>query len=138
MSLVTERQALEGRFQTLWAASAYSSLKVGYSGHDFKFVKDTSSVRIRIADGEAEQKTMGDPGNNLVRNVGVLFAQIATPGGQGDNLSREIEETIMGFFRNQYFSGIRCRIPYVMSRDEEAPFLISTVCVPFERDEYNG
>lgn len=138
MSLQTERAGLEGRFQTLWAGSAYSALKVGYDGHDFKFVKGVTSVRLRIADGEAEQKSMGDPGNNLVRHVGVLFVQIATPGGEGTQLSRDIEETVSGFFRNQYFSGIRCRIPYIMSRDEEAPFLISTVCVPFERDEYNG
>jgi hypothetical protein len=138
MSLETERQALEGRFKTLWAASAFSAYAVGYDGHEFTFAKGTTSVRLRIADGEAEQKTMGDPGNNLVRNVGVLFVQVATPGGRGTSLSRTIEETIIGFFRNQFFNGIRCRIPYLMSRDEEAPFLISTVCVPFERDEYNG
>ena len=129
---------IEGRFQTLWAASAYAAYKVGYSGHTFKFVKDTVSARLRIANGEGEQKSLGSPGTNLVRNVGVLFVQVAAPGGQGESLSRQIEEVIMGFFRNQYFSGIRCRVPYIMSRDEEPPFLISSVAIPFERDEYNG
>ncbi|TBE67419.1 phage tail terminator-like protein [Rhizobium ruizarguesonis] len=138
MSLETERAAIEGRFATLWAASAYAALKVGYDGHKFKFVTDATSVRLRIADGSAEQISFGDPGNNLVRHVGVLFVQIATPGGVGTATVRAIEETIEGFFRNQTFNGVRCRIPYILGRDEEPPFLLSTVAIPFERDEHNG
>lgn len=138
MSLETERQALEGRFATLWAASAYSALKVGYDGHKFDFIKDTTSVRLRIADGKAEQISFGDPGNNLVRHVGVLMVQIATPGGAGTAALRPIEETIMGFYRNQTFGGVRCRIPYILGRDENPPFLLSTVAIPFERDEHNA
>ena len=138
MSYETAREALEGRFETLWEASAYAAFKVGYSEHTFSFVPNTTSVRLKIADGEAQQKTMGDPGNNLVRYVGMLFIQIAMPGGAGSTAVRPIEDTILGFYRNQTFGGVRCRIPYVMSRDEDTPFLISTIAVPFERDEYHG
>ncbi|MBX5238624.1 hypothetical protein [Rhizobium sp. NLR22b] len=138
MSLETERAAIEGRFKTLWAASAYAALKVGYDGHKFDFVSGQTSVRLRIADGDAEQISFGNPGANLVRHVGVIFFQIATPGGVGTATVRPIEETLMGFFRNVTFGGVRCRIPYLMGREEEPPFLISTVACPFERDEYNA
>lgn len=138
MSLETERQAIEGRFQTAWAASAYAALKVGYDGHKFEFVKDTTSVRLTIRDGEAQQISFGNPGTNLVRNVGVILIQIATPGGDGTATVRPIEDFVMTVFRNQTFGGVRCRIPYLIGRDEQPPFLVSTVVIPFERDEYNG
>lgn len=137
MSLVSERAALEDRFKTAWD-SAHASMKVGYDGHTFEFVKGTTSVRLRIADGDAQQISMGDPGNNLVRNIGVLFVQIATPGGVGTATVRPLEDEVMTLYRNQTFGGVRCRIPYLMDRVEEPPFLISTIAIPFERDEHNG
>ncbi|ASY62527.1 hypothetical protein SJ05684_c10700 [Sinorhizobium sojae CCBAU 05684] len=138
MTLETERSAIESRFATQWAASAYSALKVGYDGQKFEFVANTTSVRMRIADGAAEQISFGSPGTNLIRNVGVILFQIATPGGVGTATLRPIEETIMGFFRNVTFGGVRCRVPYVIGREDEPPFLLSTIACPFERDEYNG
>ena len=138
MSAETERQAIEGRFKTLWAASAYAALKVGYDGHKFEFIASQTSVRLTIADGEASQISFGNPGTNLIRHVGMIFCQIAAPGGAGTAAVRPIEDAIMGFFRNQTFGGVRCRVPYIMNRDQEPPFLVSTVACPFERDEYNG
>lgn len=138
MSYASEREALQGHFKTQWAASAYAAYSVGYDKHSFEFVKDSISVRLSITDGEAQQKSMGDPGNNLVRHVGVLMTQIAVPGGKGSGTVNPIEDVICAMFRNQTIGGVRCRLPYVLSRDEDPPFLISTVVVPFERDEYNG
>lgn len=137
MSLETERQAIEGRFKTAWDVS-HPTMKVGYDGHKFDFVKDTTSIRMKIADGNAEQISFGDPGNNLVRHVGVILIQIAAPGGEGTADVRPIEDEIMDLYRNQTFGGVRCRIPYIMGRDEQPPFLLSTVAIPFERDEHNG
>lgn len=137
MSLETERAALEGRFKTAWDSS-HPTMKVGYDGHEFDLVRDTTQVRLRIGDGKAEQISFGDPGNNLVRNSGVFFVQFIMPGGAGTANVRTLEDEVMDLYRNETFGGVRCRIPYVMSRDEEPPFLISTVAIPFERDEYNG
>jgi hypothetical protein len=137
MSLETERAALEGRFKTAWD-STHPTMKVGYDGHTFEFVRNTTSIRLKIADGEAQQISFGDPGNNLVRNVGILLVQIATPGGAGTAGIRALEDEVMDLYRNQTFGGVRCRIPYPMGRDEEPPFLVSTICIPFERDEHNG
>lgn len=138
MSYETERQAIEGRFKTEWAASAYAALKVGYDGHKFDFIQNTSQVRLTILDGNAEQISFGNPGTNLVRHIGVIMAQIAVPAGAGTVAIRPIADAVMTIFRNQTFSGVRCRIPYVMNREEEPPFLIWTIACPFERDEHNG
>jgi len=137
MTLETERIAIEGRFKTAWD-SAYASMKVGYDGHKFEFVRDTSSVRLSILDGDAQQISFGSPGTNLVRHVGVIMIEIAAPGGAGSITIRPIADAAMTVFRNVTFGGVRCRIPYVMSRQEEPPFLIWSIACPFERDEFNA
>jgi hypothetical protein len=137
MTYETERAAIEGRFKTAWDA-AYAAMKVGYDGQKFEFIRDTNSVRLTILDGNAEQISFGNPGTNLVRHVGVIMIQIAVPGGAGTVAIRPIADAAMTIFRNQTFGGVRCRIPYVLSRDEEPPFLIWTIACPFERDEHNG
>lgn len=136
MSYETERNAINDRFKTAWA-SAYPSMKVGYDGHKFEF-ETPSSVRMVIADGDAQQISFGSPGTNLVRHVGVIMIQIAVTGGAGTATIRPIVDAAMTVFRNVTFGGVRCRIPYVMDRKEEPPFLIWTIACPFERDEHNG
>lgn len=136
MSLSSERAAIEGRFKTQLAASAYSSWAVGYDAHDFK--AQVNSFRLTIQSGGAENESMGAPGSNMVRHAGAIMIQIFTNGGTGSETARGAAEAVMGFFRNQLFGGVRCRAPYVSGTSDAEGFYTMTVAVPFERDEFNG
>ena len=138
MTLETERIAIEGRFQTLWVegSPAAAITPVGYSSQPF--TPTASSVRLTIRDGMAEAQSIGSPGTNLVRNVGIIIIQIFVAGGAGEATMRPLAETAQGIFRNVVFGGIRCRVPYVSGMTEEPPFLIWNIVAPFVRDELNG
>lgn len=138
MSFASERAAIEGRFKTLWVTGSPSAARtpIGYDGHPF--TPTINSIRLTIRNGGAEQMSMGDPGNNIARNVGVIFLEIYTEGGKGSATSRAYEDLIWPIFINKVFDGIRCRIPYISGQREEVPFLVRTMAVPFERDEYNS
>jgi len=138
LSFSAERSAIEGRFQTLWVSGSPAAARtpVGYDGHPF--TPANNSIRLTIRNGGAEQMSMGDPGNNLVRNVGVIFLEVYTEGGKGSTASRVYEDLIVPIFINKVFDGVRCRVPYLSGEREEVPFLVRTMAVPFERDELIG
>jgi hypothetical protein len=141
MTLETERIAIEGRCQTLWLnddSPPTALTPIGFSSHKFEPTEAGNSARLTIRNGVATAESIGSPGTNLVRNIGVIMIQIFVPGGGGEATVRPLAETAMGIFRNVTFGGITCWVPYVSSQMEDAPFLIWTVVAPFKRDELNG
>ncbi|MDH3579975.1 MAG: DUF4128 domain-containing protein [Hyphomicrobiales bacterium] len=134
MTLTTEYDAIEARFDTQWAGAT----PVGYSGQEFTPTAAGNSVRLTVMSGGADQMSAGDPGNNVVRHVGLIVIEIFVPGGDGEVAVRPLADNAMDIFRNQIFGGVRCRVPYVSAHREEPPFLIWNVICPFERDEFNG
>lgn len=140
MTLETERSAIEGRWATNWVTGSPSAARTptGYGRHKFTPTASGNSVRLTILSGAADTISAGDPGNNTVRNVGLILIEIFVPGGAGEATIRPLADAAMEIFRNAYFSGIRCRTPYVQAIREEPPFLTWVVAVPFERDELNG
>lgn len=140
MSLDSERSAIEARWKTLWVTGSPSAARTetGYSGHGFEPARGTNSVRLTIRSGAAEQMSMGDPGNNVVRHAGVIFIEIFVPGNAGEAAIRPLADAAMDIFRNEVFGGVRCRVPYVSGQRDQEPFLVWTIAVPFERDETNG
>lgn len=138
MSYASERAAIEGRFQTLWVTGSPSSARtpVGYDGHPF--TPTNGSVRLTIRNGGAEQMSFGAPGTNIARHVGVIFLEFYTEGGKGSAASRALEDAAEAIFISQVFGGVRCRVPYISGESEEQPFLVRTMAIPYERDEFNA
>lgn len=130
------RAAIEGRFATQWMNGSQPRTPIGWDGHTFTPVKN--SVRLTILDGEGRNASVGSPGSNVVRHVGVLAIQVFTEGGKGTAASRTYEDLIAAIFRNVTIDGIRFSVPYVSGSVEEAPFLIRTVMIPFNSDAFNG
>lgn len=136
MSYATERSDIETHIKNQLAASAISTWPVGYDGHAFAAV--ANSLRLTILPGGSEQMTMGAPGSNLSRHAGAILIQIFTSGGVGSVSDRAATDIIAAMFRNQTIGAVRCRLPYVSGVIEDAPFRVTTLAIPFERDEYNA
>lgn len=132
MGYSSERAAIETLLNSAWGGST----PIGYDGEAFKPVYN--SIRLTILSGKARNASIGAPGSNLARYTGVVAIQVFTKGGEGTSASRDIEDRLSDIFRNKTLGGIRLGVPYVQTSLEEAPFLIRTMMVPFERDEFHG
>lgn len=138
MSYDTERSVIEAYLQDNWG-SIYPSMQIGFDRHNFTPPQDADSIRLTIVSGEAEQISLGVRGTNLIRHTGLIMLQIFCVGNSKSNSAREIADYLSDLFMNRDLStSLRTRVPYVVGMAEEPPFLMWTLGVPFERDEFNG
>lgn len=137
MSYESERAAIEGRWDTEWVSGSPSSARTptAYENVPYEPTLGTSWVRLSILNGEALQISTGDPGNNQHRHVGVIAIQIFTPAGQGTNAGRALADLAAAVFRNQRFSGLYAKVPYISGTSNDGPWHQTNVTVPFWRDE---
>ena len=97
----------------------------------------TSYVVFNITSGQAQQISIGKPGNNIFRHPELLTLKIYTPQNQGENPSLELADTFCEIFRNMRLSGIVFRPPYIqqVGVTDDGMYQINCFC-PFERDSY--
>lgn len=138
MGYETERSTIESYFQTHWP-SMYPDMPIGYDGHDFTVPQDRTSLRISIGTGGAEQISLGPTGTNLIRHVGLIMFQIFGVGPNRSKTVRQVADDVSTLFMNKDLSSsLRTRVPYIVGSMFEPPFMVMTVGVPYERDEFNG
>lgn len=144
MSLNLERQAIESRFIQEWATGspAVALTPFGLPGHTFTPPVGQSSVRLSIMSGESFNKSMGDPGSNLIRYAGVIHIQIYTKGGVGSKAATDLAELIRPIFTNwsdDWRDGkLRVRTMRAWPAVETLPFYMLPVSFAFTRDEFQG
>ena len=96
------------------------------------------SIEMKIIHGQARQMSLGDPGSNLVRYVGIASFAIFTKGGKGDVEANGYAETIMAAYRNLTLTTVRTQIPYPVARPNDGTFEALDVFVPFYRDAFEA
>lgn len=140
MSFDSERSAIETRFLAQWVTGSPSSLRtaVGMPGHAFTPEPGNSSVRLSILNGEGFNRSMGDPGSNLVRYAGVLMINIYAPGGEGTKAARDLADLIQPIFTNWRSGTLLFRTMNTGPADETPPFYMLPVSFAFERSEFHG
>ena len=131
MSYADERNAIAGRFDSLWAART----PVAWPNVGFDVPDKGAWVRLTIINGDATQRSIGNPGANVHRHNGVITVQVFVPIDSGIHTARDLADDAAAIFRNQRFDGIRCDVP---SAREVGPddiwFQVNMSC-PFRRDE---
>jgi hypothetical protein len=140
MNLDQERAAIETRFLAQWMTGSPAALRtpVGMSGHSFEPPVGESSIRLTIRDGDSFNGSVGSPGSNLVRNVGVLFLEVFTPGGQGDKAARDLADLIEPIFTNWRSGNLLFRTMGRGVPDETEPFYKLPLTFAFQRDTFTG
>lgn len=140
MSYETERADIEGRMAANWPAASSSTPVVYGNVEGDPPAVGNAWVRLSIINGQSEPASMGSPGSNRVRHVGLIALQIYVPRNSGSDRARELADAFLGIFNVAKFGSpqIRCRTGYAGATGQVGPWSIFPVYVPFERDEYNG
>ena len=140
MSFDSERATIESRFASQWVTGSPASARtaVGYDGQAFTPPTGESSVRLSIRSGDAVNQSMGSPGSNVIRQTGVVFVEVFTPGGRGSKAARDLVDLIKPIFTNWRSGNLLFRTMSVSPPIEDAPFYKLTVTFPFQRDSFDG
>jgi len=135
---VAERAAIENRWLDNWVTGSPSAARTPTQLEQQPFTPPASDpwVRLNVLRGEGLQISSGDPGNNTNRYAGVISIQIFAKAGLGAGTAEALADLAATVFRNQRFSGIFCRVPYISSTppDEAEPWHQVNVTVPYWRD----
>lgn len=105
---------------------------------DHRNSRTSPSVEMVIRNGRSQQKSIGAPGSNLVRYVGIAIFSIFTEGGKGDVESNDYVDTIMDIYRNQVLTTVHTKIPYPVARKQDGKFFSIDVFVPYHRDAFEA
>lgn len=135
MSYETERQLIETAFQTGWA----DRTPVQYDDITFEAPEGDPWVRITILDGQGRQASVGAPGANIVRHVGVVAIQVHCPKGSGQARFTPFAQGVEDIFLNRTIENLRFTVPYISGGAiQNGAFTSRTIMCPFTRDEFNG
>lgn len=136
MSFSAELTTISGVFKAGFEAT-HPTIKIAWPNAPFdKPVPNEPWVRFALLNGDAFQASMGAPGANTYRHVGVIDISIYVPEKWGEAPARSYADEIAAIFRNYNSGGIRCRAPRlrVLGNSIDEAWYRITVSIPFERD----
>lgn len=136
MTYVIANGAIRVRFEDRWDARTPAQMP------NKKFSIPTSGcwVRLKIANTGADRASMGDPGNNVERNIGQVTVQVFAPAGDGEGAALELADVVRDIFRDwvDNASGVRFRVPpYARQIGADGKWYQVNVIAPFEFDDFN-
>ncbi len=105
---------------------------------DHRNSRTAPSTEMVILDAQNQQMSIGAPGSNLVRYVGVVPFSIFTAGGGGSVEANGYADTIMDLYRNQVLTTVHTKIPYPARREQDGIFFSMNVIVPYHRDAFEA
>lgn len=135
MSLYRVGKAVTDRWTAQWA----NTTRTAYENTSFTPVGDNPWVRLVIREGAASQISLGSP-KSLDRHTGIVYVQVFTPKGQGEDRGRWLAEKACAVFRkvdvNASPGKLTFRVPYIYSVDATGDdwWQVNVVC-PFTFDE---
>lgn len=95
-----------------------------------------SHVEFYLLNGEASQASIGAPGSNVFRHVGLVSINVFTPESTGKPEALRLADTAAEIFRNQVKDAIRFKTPKVTVLGVQDHYYQVNVSVPFTRDSF--
>lgn len=129
-------------FQTEWKEGSPLApiTPIAWPGIPFTVPLDANGepvnhVRFFITNGDVFQISIGAPGSNVFRHVGLLTVKIFTKSGLGELPAKELADKFCAIFRNKTYAGIRFKEPssVIMGMSDDGFYQINAFC-SFERD----
>lgn len=134
MTYAVAHAAIRLRFETQWAAATPAQYP------NVKFTKpDEPWVRVTIADARSDWASMGDPGNNVERNLGQVTVQIFVKSGDGEGIGLGLTDQVKAIFRSwsDASSGVRFVVPpYARQVGADGKWYQINVVAPFRFDDF--
>lgn len=134
MTLSARHAAIRTRFKDFWAGQPPTQ----FPNQKFTPPDNSTWMRLVIQDAGADWASMGDPGNNIVRNVGQVTVQIFAPSGDGEGLALEIADLALAVFRSwrDATTGLRFEVPpYVRQIGPDGKWYQINVVAPYRFDD---
>jgi hypothetical protein len=133
MSYAAAHAAIRTRMETEWSGTPVQMPKVKFD------VPNTAWVRLNIDPSGAEWASMGDPGNNVERNLGQVTIQIFAPSGEGEGEALELSDNARAIFRSwrDAATGLRFEVPpYARNIGTQGKWYQINVVAPFKFDDH--
>ena len=134
-----EFNTLAGIFNAGWVtdgASPQPFSAVQYENLPYTPTVGTKWARFTISGGEAQQASVGAPGNNLHRYTGTVQIQCFAPMNMGAATAKELADKAISIFQNKKQSGYVFRAGYavtVQNSIAEGWYQVNAV-IPFWRE----
>ena len=94
----------------------------------------TGYVHFAILNGAASQQTIGAPGSNVVRHVGIINVNVFVPVDQGKPPALRLADEIAAILRSVSVEGIIVREPAIRSLGADGPYFQVNISAGFQRD----
>jgi hypothetical protein len=120
------------RFKTLIAD--VHTLTTQYDNEELSNPDNILWCRLTIKEGSTSQTSIGSPGSNIFRVVGIIYAQLFCPIGDGDKDILAMADNIADAFRGVSISGVLFKSPSVRSLGRLGSEWQVNVECPFQSD----
>jgi len=109
MSYEAELKTLVSVFRTGWSTTPYANVTVAYPSLPFaKPGPHDDWLRFSVLHGEENAVSMGTPGANVYRHIGVVSIDVFVAKGKGIAAALRYADAALGIFRTYNAGGIRC------------------------------
>lgn len=133
MTFEAMANAIRSRFKTQIADA--NSLPTQYDNDPTEPDKTGLWCRLSINPGDSFQKSIGAPGANYHRTVGVMFAQLFVSVGKGDKALYEMADLIKTAFRCVAASSVHFGEPSIRKIGRTENYWQLNVNCPFYADD---
>jgi len=129
MASSTTIAAVDARITTYWAGIYYGTNEKGQTPAD-----GAAFLVTQYPVANAEQISVGSPGNQLFREEGGIRFVLSIPRGTGVSYYLGLLETLLGYFRAKTFSGVRTfapTSPVLDDSNDQGAYWRLTAVVPY-------
>lgn len=137
MARLATIEAVEARLKAAWAATLWAATPVvGVLNPEARPADGGAHLLVQYPITNAEQISLGAPGANVWRDVGVFSVLVHQPKAKF-RLAIEQADAVAAIFRGQWFDGVQCWAPSgaeIDDRNDKALFFVMSVAVPYQAD----
>jgi hypothetical protein len=128
MTFAAETIAIENKLSTTWTTTP-----IAYENVDYEPTPGTPYIEIFVKTGESMHASLGP--KPIHRFSGVILINIYVEKSVGLAQAMTYADTLAAIYRDQQFSGITCRSPYIKKAGQVGEWQVLSLIVPFLRDE---
>lgn len=105
MSFEAKTAEARALFETGWVNGGSPRTQIAWPDVDFTPPDGASWVRFDMKHNDAYQASVGSPGSNKFRRVGIVTIQIFTPPGNATKTARQLADFAVAIFQGVQTSG---------------------------------
>lgn len=133
MTLKSIKDAIKFKFET--DISVGQSIPTQYDNQGSTPPENALWIRFSVLPGDSLQKSIGAPGLNVTRHIGIIIIEIFSPIGTGDKDAYDTIELIRIAFIPGTYNGILYRTGKASSQGRVGSWSKINFTIPYQSDE---